>query len=79
VILYQACRACGRYVPASDAVNRAYCSEECTRGYSTCANCGRFFPRGKGFDAEHCTSQCTVRYQILRNYGPESVTVVAEA
>jgi ribosomal protein S26 len=78
VTSYLACRNCGRYVPAASAVNRAYCSEECTRAYSECANCGTVFPRGKGFDGEYCTRECTTRYQILRKYGPEPVTVVTE-
>ena len=65
-------------MPAADLVNRAYCSEECTRLYSECANCGRVFLRGQGFDGEYCTRECTVRYEILRKYGPEPVTVVAE-
>jgi hypothetical protein len=75
---FVACRTCGRYVPAASVVNRAYCSEECTMAYSSCANCGRAFAKGKGYDAESCTKECTVRYQILRKYGPQPVTVVAE-
>ena len=75
---YLACRTCGKYVSAADAVNRGYCSEECTRAYSSCANCGSVFLRGKGFDGENCTRECTVRYQIMRKYGPEPVTVVTE-
>jgi hypothetical protein len=65
-------------VTTATAVNRVYCSEECTRQYSTCSNCGRVFLRGKGFDEEFCTRACTVRYQILRKYGPQPVTVVTE-
>ncbi len=73
-----ACRTCGKYLDAANAVARRYCSEECTRVYSACVNCGRYFLRGKGFDEEHCSRECTVKYQILRKYGPEPVTVVAE-
>jgi hypothetical protein len=76
---YTICHTCGRFVAAGSVINRAYCSEECTRSYAECANCGRFFPRGKGFDGTYCTQACTVRYQILRKYGPEPVTVVTEA
>ena len=75
---YVVCRTCGRYVPAANVVNRAWCSQECTIAYSTCTNCGRFFPRGTGFDNESCTPECTVRYKILRKYGPQPVTVVTE-
>lgn len=75
---YTVCRTCGTYVTTATAVNRAYCSEECTRLYSTCANCGKAFLRGKGFDEEFCTRACTVKYQILRKYGPQPVTVVTE-
>jgi len=75
---YLACRTCGKYVSAADAVSRAYCSEECTRAYSSCTNCGKVFLRGKGFDGENCTRDCTVHYQIMRKYGPEPVTVVTE-
>ena len=75
---YLACRTCGTYVTAADAVNRGYCSEECTRAYSSCRNCGSVFLRGKGFDGENCTRECTVHYQIMRKYGPEPVTVVTE-
>jgi hypothetical protein len=72
------CRTCGKYVTGADVVNRAFCSEDCTRVFGACVNCGRFFLKGKGFDGEHCTRECTVHYQILRKYGPEPVTVVAE-
>jgi predicted nucleic acid-binding Zn ribbon protein len=75
---YIVCRMCGKYIPAGAATNRAYCSDECTRAYSACANCGKVFPKGKGFDGEYCTRECTIRYEILRKYGPEPVTVVAE-
>ncbi len=75
---YFACRTCGRWVPAAEAVNRAWCSEECTRAYALCVNCGKSFLRGKGFDDEHCSKECTVQYRILRRYGPEPVTVVTE-
>jgi predicted nucleic acid-binding Zn ribbon protein len=75
---YIVCRMCGRYIPAGNVINRAYCSDECTRAYSACSNCGKVFPKGKGFDGEYCTRECTIRYQILRKYGPEPVTVVAE-
>jgi ribosomal protein S26 len=75
---YVVCRTCGRYVPAANVVNRAWCSQECAIGYSSCANCGRFFPKGTGFDSESCTPECTVRYKILRKYGPQPVTVVTE-
>ena len=75
---YFACRTCGKWVAAAQAVNRGYCSDDCTRAYSTCANCGKAFLRGKGFDGEHCSKECTVRYQIMRKYGPEPVTVVTE-
>jgi len=72
------CRTCGTYVPAGEVVARGYCTEECIRAYSVCVNCGKYFPRGKGIDDEHCSKDCTTRYQILRKYGPEPVTVVAE-
>jgi hypothetical protein len=75
---YVVCRTCGKYVPAANVVNRAWCSKECTTAYSSCTNCGRFFPRGTGFDSESCTPECTVRYKILRKYGPQPVTVVTE-
>jgi hypothetical protein len=75
---YIVCRTCGKYVPAANVVNRAWCSEECTMAFSSCTNCGKFFPSGKGFDRESCTRECTVRYQILRKYGPQPVTVVTE-
>jgi ribosomal protein S26 len=75
---YIVCRTCGRYVPAANVVNRAWCSEECATTYSTCTNCGKSFPTGKGFERESCTRECTVRYQILRKYGPQPVTVVTE-
>ncbi len=75
---YLVCRTCGTWVSAAEAVDRAYCSEGCTRSYDACVNCGRYFRKGEGFDAEHCTRACTVRYQILRKYGPEPVTVVTE-
>jgi uncharacterized Zn finger protein len=78
VTAYIVCRTCGRYVTAENVVNRAWCSEECTRAFSSCANCGTFFPAGRGFDKEHCHKECTVRYQILRKYGPQPVTVVTE-
>jgi ribosomal protein S26 len=72
------CRTCGRYLPASRAVNRAWCSPECTRAYATCATCGSAFPKGKGHDEEHCSRQCAVQYQITRTFGPEPITVVTE-
>jgi hypothetical protein len=72
------CRNCGRYVASTEAVSRAYCSEDCTHAWSQCPTCGKAFLRGKGFDGEHCTRECTVRYQIVRRYGPEPVTVVTE-
>ena len=75
---YVVCRTCGRYVPAADAVKRAWCSEACTVAFSSCTNCGKFFPAGTGFDRESCTRDCTVQYQILRKYGPQPVTVVTE-
>ncbi len=75
---YLVCRTCGRYLPAAEAVSRAYCSETCTMAFSSCTNCGKVFPKGKGFDGEYCTRECTIRYQILRKYGPQPVTVVAE-
>jgi len=75
---YIVCRTCGKYVPAANVVNRAWCSQECTTAFTSCSNCGTFFPAGKGFDKESCTRECTVRYQILRKYGPEPVTVVTE-
>ena len=75
---YIVCRTCGRYVPATDAVKRAWCSETCTTAFSSCTNCGKFFPAGTGFDRESCTRECTVQYQILRKYGPQPVTVVTE-
>ena len=78
MITFVVCRTCGRYVPAANLVNRAYCSEECTLAYASCTNCGTVFPKGKGYDAESCTRECTVRYQILRRYGPQPVTVVTE-
>ena len=75
---YIVCRTCGRYIPAADAVKRAWCSEACTMAFSSCTNCGKFFPAGKGFNRESCTRECTVQYQILRKYGPQPVTVVTE-
>ncbi len=75
---YIVCRTCGKYVPATEVVNRAWCSEECTRAFSSCSNCGKFFPSGKGFEKEYCQKECTVHYQILRKYGPQPVTVVTE-
>ena len=72
------CRTCGRYIPSTDSIGRARCSEECARAYSTCVNCASVFPRGKGFDKEHCSRECTVQYQIFRKFGPEPVTVVTE-
>jgi ribosomal protein S26 len=75
---YIVCRTCGKYVPAANVVNRAWCSQECTTAFTSCSNCGTFFPAGKGFDRESCTRECTVHYQILRKYGPEPVTVVTE-
>jgi ribosomal protein S26 len=75
---YIVCRTCGRYVPAADAVKRAWCSPACTMAFSSCTNCGKFFPAGTGFDRESCTRECTVQYQILRKYGPQPVTVVTE-
>ena len=75
---YRVCRTCGKYIAAATAVNRVFCSEDCTRAFDACVNCGRFFLKSGGFDAEHCTHACTVHYQILRKYGPEPVTVVTE-
>jgi hypothetical protein len=75
---YVPCRTCGRYMPLADALERAWCSEECMRVYSSCVNCGKIFPRGKGFDGEHCSQECSLRYEIFRKYGPEPVTVVTE-
>jgi hypothetical protein len=46
--------------------------------YSACINCGTYFLKGQGFDGEHCSRDCTVKYVILRKYGPEPVTIVAE-
>ena len=75
---YIVCRTCGKYVPAANVVNRAWCSQECTTAFTSCSNCGKFFPAGRGFDRESCTRECTVHYQILRKYGPQPVTVVTE-
>ncbi len=75
---YIVCRTCGRHVAAGEAVNRGWCSEECTLTYSACVTCGRWFPRGTGVDSSHCSRECTVRYQIRRRYGPEPVAVVTE-
>ena len=47
--------------------------------YHVCVNCGRYFLKGEGFDDEHCSRACTVQYVLVRQYGPEPVTVVTEA
>jgi len=78
VTSFLVCRNCGRYVPAAEAVKRAFCSEECTSTFASCGNCGTYFPTGTGFDRETCSRECTVHYQILRKYGPQPVTVVTE-
>ena len=75
---YIACRTCGKYLSARDAVARGYCSEDCARAFSACVTCGKYFLKSRGFDSEHCSKDCTVRYRILRKYGPQPVTVVTE-
>jgi len=75
---FAVCRTCGKYVAAGDVVNRAYCSEECTRTFESCANCGRYYAAGSGFESHACSRECTVHYQIYRKYGPQPVTVVTE-
>ncbi len=59
-------------------VNRAYCSEECTRAYAQLRELRKGIPPGQRLRRGGCTRECTVRYQILRKYGPEPVTVVTE-
>ncbi len=80
---YRTCRTCGKYIPAGEGVSsKGYCSEECARVYGTCVTCGRHFLRGsqgnEDHGAEHCSKECGVRYAIVRKYGPEPVTIVAE-
>ena len=75
---FRACRTCGRYTAAGEGTGQGHCSPDCAHAYSTCVNCGRYFLKGQGFDGEHCGKECTVRYVILRKYGPEPVTIVAE-
>ncbi len=72
------CRTCGRYVSAAESIERMWCSDECRLTWSVCVNCGSFFTTGHGFDTDHCSRDCAVRYQIVRQYGPEPVTVVTE-
>jgi hypothetical protein len=75
---YRPCRTCGRYTAAGQWTARGHCSPECGLAYSACINCGTYFLKGQGFDGEHCSRDCTVKYVILRKYGPEPVTIVAE-
>jgi hypothetical protein len=75
---YVSCRNCGKYVPGAELTGNRHCSRECTLVYSTCVNCGTYFLKGSGFDDEHCGKACTVKYVIMRKYGPEPVTIVAE-
>ncbi len=72
------CKNCGKYATGAELTGKRYCSRECTLTYSTCVNCGAYFLKGNGFDAEHCSKACTVKYVIMRKYGPEPVTIVAE-
>jgi hypothetical protein len=72
------CKNCGKHVIGADSMGKRYCSRECTLTYSTCVNCGAYFLKGNGFDAEHCSKDCTVKYVIMRKYGPEPVSIVAE-
>jgi hypothetical protein len=75
---YIACRTCGKYSEAGETGGRRHCSKECTLGYGACVTCGTYFRKGQGFDDEHCSKACTVKYVILRKYGPQPVTIVAE-
>jgi hypothetical protein len=75
---YVSCRNCGKYVTGAEISAKRYCSRECTLAYSTCVNCGAYYLKGSGFDDEHCSKACTVKYVIMRKYGPEPVTIVAE-
>jgi hypothetical protein len=72
------CHTCGKYIASEGEPARGYCSRECANAYSICLNCGRYFRKGEGFDEEHCSKACTVQYEILRKYGPQPVTIVAE-
>jgi hypothetical protein len=72
------CRNCGKYVTAGHTQAHRACSKECARVYSTCVNCGKYFLKGEGVDDEHCSQACTTKYVILRKYGPQPVTIVAE-
>jgi endogenous inhibitor of DNA gyrase (YacG/DUF329 family) len=72
------CPTCGTYVAAEEPAPRMYCSRECARAYGVCVNCGKYFLKGEGHDSEHCSKACTIKYVILRKYGPQPVTVVAE-
>jgi hypothetical protein len=74
---FTACVNCGRYVESEGGALR-YCSKECATAFSTCLNCGRHFKKGEGLDENHCSKECTVQYVIMRKYGPEPVTIVAE-
>ena len=75
---YVPCRNCGAYVTPSHLKPRRVCSDDCSRAYAACVNCGRYFVKGEGADDEHCSKACTVQYRILRKYGPQPVTIIAE-
>ncbi len=75
---YRVCRTCGRHVAEGEGTGSGHCSPECALSYSACVTCGTYFLKGQGFDHEHCSKECTVQYVILRKYGPEPVTIVAE-
>ena len=72
------CRNCGTYVTPSRLKPRHMCSNECSRMYAVCVNCGKYFVKGEGADDEHCSKACTTKYVILRKYGPQPVTIIAE-
>ena len=75
---YERCRTCGRWTPRAWLSGEGRCSPDCAQAYSTCTNCGKVFERGEGFDAEHCSRECTTRFTIVRNYGPQPVTLATE-
>ncbi len=75
---FERCRTCGRWTPRARLSGEGRCSPDCARAYSSCANCGKVFERGEGFDAEHCSRECTTRFTIVRNYGPQPVTLATE-
>jgi hypothetical protein len=72
------CRNCGLYVTPSEVKPRRVCSDECSKTYTACVNCGKYFVKGEGADDEYCSKACTAKYVILRKYGPQPVTIIAE-